>query len=431
MARGKHTAKRSYARNAVYAVMAMFIVMALAAFAALFVLQGVPNAAGYAEDTAVEESSNTANDTPGPYMNSSEEGEQASAAAQGQMPVTVNGQEVLVPANAQVHLALQAANVQAQPGNRLAVDGSILELGAGIPDTIRVNGADAHVYTQLASGDEVVFEAGGDATEPLEYAAFPGVASVSDDASTGAFNHLVYNGDAAYGTVAIGGQTKLQMVNEWPESLVPATLTSYNVNPPEKLIALTFDDGPNTEYTPQILDILAENDAHATFFVVGNCFDGRPDETAVLQRAYAEGHQICTHTYTHAANATDFKMGNLSAEEQVSEVVKGQAAIARALGIPVSTTARMPTGSYTADVAQNLSPYISLEVGWTSNTYDFNEPGSDAIAQVILGSEPGEVILMHDGGGDRSQTVEALRQALPVLREAGWRFVTIDELLAA
>jgi peptidoglycan/xylan/chitin deacetylase (PgdA/CDA1 family) len=73
---------------------------------------------------------------------------------------------------------------------------------------------------------------------------------------------------------------------------------------------------------------------------------------------------------------------------------------------------------------------VSAEIGWDVDTLDWSRPGADSIAQMIMSVKPGQVILCHDGGGDRSQTIEALRIALPKLKEQGWTFVTIDELMA-
>ena len=78
---------------------------------------------------------------------------------------------------------------------------------------------------------------------------------------------------------------------------------------------------------------------------------------------------------------------------------------------------------------KTLRPYITSEIGWNVDTEDWKRPGADVIASRMLSVKPGQVILCHDGGGNRSQTVEALRQALPQLREQGYSFITIDELL--
>lgn len=91
---------------------------------------------------------------------------------------------------------------------------------------------------------------------------------------------------------------------------------------------------------------------------------------------------------------------------------------------------RTPGGNFNESTALNLKPLVSAEIGWNIDTEDWRRPGAEAIAEKIKQAKNGSIILMHDGGGDRSQTVEALRIALPYLKEQGFRFVTIDELLA-
>ena len=92
---------------------------------------------------------------------------------------------------------------------------------------------------------------------------------------------------------------------------------------------------------------------------------------------------------------------------------------------------RAPGGNFHDSIIDTLWPYVDAEIGWDVDTHDWSRPGVDSIVESLLSVEPGQVVLMHDGGGDRSQTVEALRQALPILAERGYRFVTISELLSS
>ena len=203
----------------------------------------------------------------------------------------------------------------------------------------------------------------------------------------------------------------------------------YNANVgDDKVIALTFDDGPWPDTTGQILDILEQNDAKATFFTIGNQIESHSD---TVKRAHDAGHQICTHTWDHASGSGQgVNLTYMSADEQVTEVQKGMDAISAATGAEASRVMRAPGGNFFGELVWTLQPYITAEIGWNVDTEDWRRPGADVIAERILSAQPGDVILMHDGGGDRSQTVEALRQALPVLKEKGYRFVTVDELLA-
>ena len=90
---------------------------------------------------------------------------------------------------------------------------------------------------------------------------------------------------------------------------------------------------------------------------------------------------------------------------------------------------RTPGGNYGEGVMRNVGPLISAEIGWNIDSQDWRKPGAAAIANQVKNAWPGAIVLMHDGGGDRSQTVEALKDALPYLKSQGYRFVTMDELL--
>ena len=91
---------------------------------------------------------------------------------------------------------------------------------------------------------------------------------------------------------------------------------------------------------------------------------------------------------------------------------------------------RAPGGNFPTDsVWVNVDDLITAQIGWNIDTMDWSRPGVDHIVSQIESARPGDVILMHDGGGDRSQTIEALKTALPYLKEQGYRFITIDELL--
>ena len=197
---------------------------------------------------------------------------------------------------------------------------------------------------------------------------------------------------------------------------------------PEKVVALTFDDGPDDRYTPQILDILKTRQVPATFFVVGSQAERLP---GLLQRTYAEGHEIGNHTYSHPNLATT------SVERTRLELNATQRIIQHAIG--VSTILFRPP--YHADSEPQTPDEIEpiaraqrlgyLTVAERIDPRDW-EPGATAdaiVAEVLAERENGRIILLHDGGGDRSATVEALPRLIDALRAAGYRFVPVSELI--
>lgn len=188
--------------------------------------------------------------------------------------------------------------------------------------------------------------------------------------------------------------------------------------PIERQVALTFDDGPGP-YTDEILEILKRFDAPATFFVLGNMVEERPD---LVRRELHQGHAVGGHTYDHP------RMGELPLGTQISEL-NGLEQALRDNDLPQPRMFRPPYGSFNADTIELLDHRRELLVLWSIDTGDYLDPGSAVIAERALQAKPGSVILMHDAGGDRSETVDALPQILRGLRKRHLEPVTVPQLL--
>lgn len=341
--------------------------------------------------------------------------------------VNVNGNDVEIGGEKTVAEAFNASNVTVTPGNVVDVEGAVLQNGTGDAYSATVNGEDSQPDHALSNGDVVVFSDGLDVEEPSDVVESPAPFSASID-GVGAV-HMIEgtgkDGVQATKTGSISGKTSTSII-EAPTNVVAKR---FNIDTgEEKVIALTFDDGPHYEYTPQILDVLRTNNAKATFFTIG---DRITDSTKpIVAQAASDGHQISTHSYDHAAGSGQgVNLGYMTAEEQVNEILKGYEAIEAATGAPASKVIRTPGGNFPESVIANLSPHITAEIGWNVDTNDWQKPGASVIASRIMQAGPGDIILMHDGGGDRSQTVAALRETLPQLTAKGYRFVTVEELL--
>jgi peptidoglycan/xylan/chitin deacetylase (PgdA/CDA1 family) len=344
--------------------------------------------------------------------------------------ITLNGQDFSTTKNITLAKIVERAALDIQSGNFVAVDGSVLEEGAGYAFAAVVNGeSETNENRKLKRGDVVEITNGQDImedyTEEIQEEAqgvsFDGVGAVHKVESYGS------TGQISVKTGLVSGITTQDEVQSPQDAIVKF----FNVDTGDnKVIALTFDDGPWDTYTNEILDILAEYNAKATFFTVGERIEKNADAVA---REYAEGHQVCTHTWDHAnGDGQGVNLGYMTEEERVSEVTQGYQAIADACSIDVSDVnqaIRAPGGNFSTEVAKSVLNYITAEVGWNIDTEDWRRPGASTIAQRILKATNGNIVLMHDGGGDRSQTVEALRTALPQMVEQGYKFVTIDELL--
>lgn len=188
---------------------------------------------------------------------------------------------------------------------------------------------------------------------------------------------------------------------------------------PEKILALTFDDGPDSEVTPTILKTLAEHGAHATFFVLGQHARRHPE---LLTQMLEAGHAIGNHTYSHPARPPASRAADELDRTQriIREITDRDTALFRPpYGITTSSTARL---------ALRRDRTVIL---WTVSSADTTRIGPEAIAKnVIHTPDPGDIILMHDGPGHK-KTAQALPQILRELGAAGFKFVTVPELLRA
>lgn len=185
-------------------------------------------------------------------------------------------------------------------------------------------------------------------------------------------------------------------------------------------IALTFDDGPSPAYTPQILSILQDNGVHATFFCIGEQVQDNP--TLVAQEVEA-GHVVANHSWNHPDLTT------LTDDQVHAQLSDTSNALQNADGKkPVFF--RPPYGAINEDV-QSQAAQLSLKpILWNVDTLDWELPGSDKIVNTVLANASnGAVILMHDGGGDRSQTVAALPEIISGLKARGFQLVTIQQLV--
>ena len=348
------------------------------------------------------------------------------------VPVVVNGVEMSVARTDTYDQVVQKSGIQVTPGRLLAVDGSVIDDAGGAPYALAVNGQNVDANARITPNDVISVSDGGDTTEDYTESTQTVAAEWVDDGSKGAVHQVV--SQPADGVVATrtGSISGITVEGVTVQEVQNAVLSRYSINTGgEKVIALTFDDGPWDEWTSEILDILDANDAKATFFIVGERIGEASNGRDLIMREYDSGHQLCTHTFDHAkGSGKGVNISYMSAEEQIAEIEKGRQAISDVTGVEASRVVRCPGGNYTLESAQILNEYVTYDIGWNIDTRDWSKPGAPAIEDAILSADSGNIILMHDGGGDRSQTVEALRSALPKLKQQGYRFVTIDELLS-
>jgi peptidoglycan/xylan/chitin deacetylase (PgdA/CDA1 family) len=195
----------------------------------------------------------------------------------------------------------------------------------------------------------------------------------------------------------------------------------HEATPPagaEKVIALTFDDGPWENTTEQVLDILKQNNIKGTFYMVGQAVQAHPE---IAKKVVAAGHAIGNHTWRHLMDDMD----ELTAAEEMGNAAR---LIYQTTGVRTALM-RPPGGNLTG----SLVPYsqkkgYSINM-WSADSSDYYLSTPLIIDNVLANARPGGIVLMHDGGGDRSQTVAALPQIILSLQKQGYKFVTVPELM--
>lgn len=191
-----------------------------------------------------------------------------------------------------------------------------------------------------------------------------------------------------------------------------------NTNLPE--VSLTFDDGPNPPYTSQVLAILQHYGITATFFDVGRQVQAYPD---LVRQEYGSGHSVGNHTWGHA------NLPALSAPSVIWQLTTDEDIIEHTIGVrPVFF--RPPYGAFNTLTLEDINKFGLIAFMWSVDPRDWSRPGVKAIvARVLYQTRNGSVILMHDGGGNRSQTVAALPIIIESLQQRGFRFVSLQQLI--
>lgn len=215
--------------------------------------------------------------------------------------------------------------------------------------------------------------------------------------------------------LSVGGFLTIAQRSITIPSLVKAPGTYYMVSTQEKVVALTFDDGPDPIDTPVVLDILKEKEVRATFFVLGKAAQSNP---YLLKRLVKEGHEIGNHGFNH-----DYQQRHL-----VKEMNQTDQAVYAATGY--HTYFYRPPGGFVSKTQLETTNRNGHVVAlWSVDSKDWRNPGVKQIVDnVVKNVFPGSIILMHDGGYQRSQTVKSLGPIIDALRARGYRLATLSEL---
>lgn len=332
--------------------------------------------------------------------------------------VSLDGTELRLRKGATVEAALAGRPRGDLWGDLIAVDGKVLAAGKGRPPAVRSGDATLALSSVLGDGQSLAVTRGADLTEPAKRTATETPAPVRV-VGRGPFIVRERPGVPLRVVTLVGEISGVTLKDHRETSPVAAVIRRQSVRVDEDVVSLTFDDGPNPVYTPQVLDILKRHEIKATFFVLGAAAARYP---ALAERIVEEGHQIASHSYYHLN-------WDSASEKAVEEDIRWS------LDAIEKATRRRPTwlrppGGRTNMTVMRLFDRVGVDaVMWTADTHDWRRPSADDIAyRALSGTVPGAVVLMHDGGGDRSRTVAALPKILEGLKKRGYRAVTIEEL---
>jgi peptidoglycan/xylan/chitin deacetylase (PgdA/CDA1 family) len=203
----------------------------------------------------------------------------------------------------------------------------------------------------------------------------------------------------------------------------PAYEPIHRIATHNKVVALTFDDGPDPTYTPLILNVLHKNRVSATFFVLGSQVDKYPKVMHWLKKA---GHEIGNHGYHH------YDLNKLTEQEIYDEIKRTERSILQTTGV-LSQYYRPPGGVMTPDVLNAVQSSGYDIIHWSVDPRDWSlERTASVIANSVKNNiTSGDIVLFHDGGLNQRQTLAALQDLITDLRRKGYTFVTISQLLDA
>ncbi|MEU6861804.1 polysaccharide deacetylase family protein [Streptomyces sp. NPDC046876] len=261
------------------------------------------------------------------------------------------------------------------------------------PDTSQELGAGAGRGTGGSGGS------GGSTSSPDTGTGSTGTGS----SSGGSSEDGAKGGGAKGGAQGSGGAAQGRI----PDSIAHASESGGNT------VNITIDDGPDPQWTPKILEVLARHDVKATFCMIGPQAKAHPD---LVKRVVQGGHRLCDHTMNH-----DTSMDKKPVAYQQQQILDAKRLIEEAAGGGAKVEYyRAPGGAFTPDSRRIAAANGMRPLGWNVDTKDFQKPGTAAIVEAVKREiVNGPTVLFHDGGGDRRQSVEALDQVLAWLKDQG------------
>lgn len=335
-----------------------------------------------------------------------------------QIPVTVDKVTVFARPGQTVENVVREHGMPPPPEIRAARDGRTLGRQERIKPIVMRNGVPITTQTRVAWGDDIEIRTPPDVVEPSRTETR--VVDIEPYAiGRGATAKMVVPGIVGVERVTFGSVSGDVLATEMVTPAQPGVVRMVPAAD-VPLVALTFDDGPWPQQTEAILAILAERSVPATFFMLGSRVDRMPAVACAVADA---GHSLGNHTYRHTRLDT---VGPGTADWEIRATNR---AIKKATGVQPHWL-RAPCGDLGGDAHQYVERSGMVSALWTVDPQDWRKgQTAEAIAESVLDDvRPGAIVLMHDGGGDRSATIAALPVIIDRLRAEGYEFVTLDEL---
>lgn len=342
--------------------------------------------------------------------------------------ITVNGETVGVRINSTIQQYIDDNDLADtyDAGNLLAVDDTVLERGGGDRYAITLDGekvdADAYGSAELEGGEVLTIDDGADVYEDHDVEATAIEPSLTIDGS-GAIQFVktwgvpgrseVWTGKQSGKTADRGVVTEVQNAVVQQASVIP--------DDDRKLIALTFDEGPSS-YTERLVSVLQQNDAPATFFMSGDAVADDPEAAKAVADA---GFEIGSNGYT------DTDMSELSADDLREQIASAADEIEKATGVR-PTLLRAPYASFSGQNWCDAMDLVSAVVSWNIDSGDWLLEGSSSVVSAVVDSAVnGNIVLFTDSDATGDELLEALPQIISALRDEGYEFVTLSDLIAS
>jgi peptidoglycan-N-acetylglucosamine deacetylase len=297
----------------------------------------------------------------------------------------------------------RAYELRPESGDLVDVEGVLLEPDV-YPGRLSLNGGPASDDDALVDGDEIRVVDGADRTEPLRIVTRTVPGGVIPNPQT-------YLGTAPGEEIITTGEIS--------GKLVGSELRPTGEADPPRSVALTFDDGPSPTYTPRVLAVLRRFGVPATFFMVGSMVDAHPEEARAVVDA---GMAVGNHTYGHPSSPSFADQREGRVREEIERAGSVLAGIADDVEVGLF---RPPGGSWDQDVVRVAEEEGLRTVLWSVDSLDWQRPNPELLVRRVMRDvRPGSIILLHDGGGDRSATVTALPEIIRRIRARGLAFET-------